>query len=154
MRAVPVTDRGFTLVEIMVVVVIIGVLAGLALPAIAKVKQKALGARFMNDLRIARGMADLYVHEKGDWPPDGNAGMPSELLEYLPPAQWSRTPCIRGFWDWDYNVFGFTAGLSVENYTGPDSQLVAVDKAIDDGDLSTGTFRKTSAVRVSLIFEP
>lgn len=154
MRTVAPTNSGFTLVEIMVVVVIIGVLAGIAIPMVAKVRQNALGARFANDLRAARGMIEQYALEKGAWPPDGNAGMPAELADYLPPSKWSGAPAIGGSWDWDRGVFGFTAGLSVENYTVPQALLAAIDRSIDDGNLATGAFRTTGANRVSMILAP
>ena len=55
----------FTLVEIMVVVVIIGVLAALALPAWQRVRQVAQDKSVLNNARQLSGAADQYYLETG-----------------------------------------------------------------------------------------
>lgn len=55
--------KGFTLVEIMIVVVIIGLLAAMAVPAFNKVRQTALQKSAMNDLRQVAAAADQYFLE-------------------------------------------------------------------------------------------
>ncbi len=133
-------NHAFTLVEIMVVVVIIGLLAALAIPAAQRVHQAAITSRFLNDLRIVREAADTYAMENGGWPPDGSSAIPPELAAYLKPGFDPDSP-IGGKWDWDMNVFGITAGISVQGPTISTEQLIEIDKKIDDGDLSTGHFR-------------
>ena len=56
---------GFTLVEIMIVVVIIGLLAALAIPAFTKVQQTSLKNAVLNDLRVIASAADQYFLENG-----------------------------------------------------------------------------------------
>ncbi len=63
MKSTP--SSGFTLVEIMVVVVIIGLLASLALPAFQKVRQNSQDRAVMNNARQLAAAADQYMMENG-----------------------------------------------------------------------------------------
>ena len=57
------SQEGFTLVEIMIVVVIIGLLAALAIPAFQLVRQRTLNSRMDNDMRLLGGAAQQYFME-------------------------------------------------------------------------------------------
>lgn len=56
---------GFTLVEIMIVVTIIGILASLAVPAFQRARWKALETSIRNNLRQVWGAAQQYMLENG-----------------------------------------------------------------------------------------
>lgn len=56
---------GFTLVEIMIVVTIIGILASLAVPAFQRARWKALETSVRNNLRQIWGAAQQYMLENG-----------------------------------------------------------------------------------------
>lgn len=58
-------NQGFTLVEIMIVVVIIGLLAAMAIPAFQKVRVESQKKAITNNIRQLTAAADQYFLEKG-----------------------------------------------------------------------------------------
>lgn len=59
------TAAGFTLVEIMIVVVIIGLLAAMAIPAFQKITQRSEDTAVLNNARQIAAGADQYYLETG-----------------------------------------------------------------------------------------
>ena len=59
------SSKGFTLVEIMIVVVIIGLLAAMAIPAFQKVRQASQDKAVLNNARQMSAAADQYYLEYG-----------------------------------------------------------------------------------------
>jgi type IV pilus assembly protein PilA len=58
-------DKGFTLVEIMIVVVIIGLLASMAIPAFQKVRTNSQDKAILNNARQLSAASDQYYLENG-----------------------------------------------------------------------------------------
>ena len=59
------SSEGFTLVEIMIVVVIIGLLAAMAIPAFQKVRTSSQDKAILNNARQLAAAADQYFLENG-----------------------------------------------------------------------------------------
>ena len=58
-------NKGFTLVEIMIVVVIIGLLASMAIPAFQKVRTSSQDKAVLNNARQLSAASDQYYLENG-----------------------------------------------------------------------------------------
>jgi prepilin-type N-terminal cleavage/methylation domain-containing protein len=136
-------QAGFTLVEIMIVVAIIGLLLALAIPSFQKARERALIARFINDARVAAGAFEMYTLEQRGYPPNVAQGVvPPGMGPYLGRFPWTQPTPLGGQWNWDSDVHGYKAGVAVCGSSFPLEVFQKIDRTIDDGDLSTGMFRE------------
>lgn len=149
---------GFTLVEIMVVVVIIGLLAALAIPAFQRNQRASLNARTVNDFRVFSQAYEIYNTLNGAWPDSAAPGVvptvPVSIADTLRTANWeSRTP-LGGHWQWENSLASAgDVGICLVDFTCTDAQLTKLDAKMDDGNLTTGRFRKTSATRAIYVLD-
>ncbi|MGB7323519.1 MAG: type II secretion system protein [Rubripirellula sp.] len=66
------TRTGFTLVELLVVIAIIGILAGLALPALLSAINKGRDTTRKLNVTSVQNAVEKYYTANGDYPPDGS----------------------------------------------------------------------------------
>lgn len=66
---------GFTLIEIIAVMAIIGVMAGALLPSIQTAMNKSEDTEIINNMAMLDSAAKIYKMEQGDDLPSGNAGI-------------------------------------------------------------------------------
>lgn len=81
---VPSPEAGFTLLELLVVMTIIGILAAIAIPALRDSPKRAREAALKEDLFTFRSTIDQYHGDKGYYPPDLQTLMTDGYLRQIP----------------------------------------------------------------------
>lgn len=61
-------QHGFTLIELVVVIAILGILAGIAIPRYMDMQEEAKGAKFLADMRTIESAANMYAAKYGSYP--------------------------------------------------------------------------------------
>ena len=79
--------KGFTLIELMIVVAIMGILAAIAIPRFAQMLEKSREGATKGNLAAIRSAISIYYSEKeGTWPGDLTTAFTSYLYP-IPPAK-------------------------------------------------------------------
>lgn len=141
----PALHRGFTLMEILIVVVILGILAAIVIPSFASATEDTRKAAFTQDLRAFEMGVLRYQVDFGEFPPDGGSGsVPSGLEDYVSVPKWEGGTPIGGVWDNETDDV-VSAGMGVHfdgtGDTRDTSYMATIDGMIDDGNVTTGSFR-------------
>lgn len=154
--------HGFTLVEVMVVVVIIGLIAALAVPGYRRITLRSKATALVNDIKSYSAVFTQYSLQNGRWPAEVDPGqVPAEVADSLG-SGFTRPSPIGGLYDWDQDVapngFNTKAAITVATAGGhamtDDLELVEmVDEIMDDGNLTTGNVRLGSTNGLVFILE-
>lgn len=139
--------NAFTLVEILIVVVILGILAAIIVPQFSSATDDASRAAFVRDLRVYTDAAELFTAQQGRYLEDSSTGqLPAGFDRYIDADRWTRRTSIGGRWDAEYMEMGVTSAVGVHFSNAGDRRdddfMLEIDVVIDDGDLATGAFRK------------
>ena len=145
-RPSPTRRAGFTLVEILIVVVILGVLAAVVIPQFASAGESAKQSIFISNLRAFSQAAAVYYHDHYAYPEDGSSGsVPAGFEDYVDETKWTRPTPIGGVWDLESNgIGGYRCAVGVHfdgtGATRDDAYMTEIDALYDDGDLAAGGF--------------
>jgi type II secretory pathway pseudopilin PulG len=132
-------ERGFILVEIVTILLIVGTLVNIFLPNYIAIKKKAEAARVIGDYLVVRDAVTMYHSHFGRWPGGSAwAKAPAGLGMFIPAGfSWDLRPDIDVRYSWEYlpvntedaESGGAIAGLSV--FSNDDALIRAI----------SGTFR-------------
>ena len=104
---------GFTLLEMLVVVLIIGILAGIALPQYQKAVEKAKLTEALLNIKTIQGAAERYILAQG-LPQNGVAKLKDYLDIDLSGGEWIGSEYYTR--DFEYGAWIDPSGLALEIY--------------------------------------
>ncbi|MBN2582037.1 MAG: prepilin-type N-terminal cleavage/methylation domain-containing protein [Planctomycetes bacterium] len=151
---------GFTIIEILIVVVILGLLAAIVMTLFGDSREEARQIAFISDVEIFGNAARVYWVRTGEHVAAADAGVvPVGWESYIDHRKWQRTTPIGGAWDTELDTFGVKSALGVDFANGggedqDDTYMSEVDSRFDDGDLATGRFRRLAPGRYYFILMP
>jgi len=94
-------NRGFTLMELLIVIGIIAVLSGVVLGSLLTGRDKAYTARAQLEFRSLTSALVLYQIDNGGYPDDVSRSLPNGLENYLAGEHWPDAPWPGSVYDWD-----------------------------------------------------
>ena len=136
--------KAFTLVEVLIVVVILGILAAIVVPRFSNASDQSMQTAFVTSLNQYVKVATIKHEMTGQWPVEHTFGMmPTEYGEYLAGDEWGLETPIGGPWDVTAGgAITFGVGVYFPAIPQSDAFMSEIDDLLDDGDLATGSFRK------------
>lgn len=148
------SPKGFSLVEIMVVVAIIGLLAALAVIAFRHHRVRAQAAALGSDMRVFRDALEQCVMDTGEYALGAPAGQVSATFDpYVRNGNFTAESPVGGSWIVESDVDGVKLLVSVINFTAGIEPIELVDRLFDDGNTSTGNMRLMTPSKYSCIVE-
>jgi prepilin-type N-terminal cleavage/methylation domain-containing protein len=82
--------QGFTLIEIMIVVLLIGLLSMIAIPGFIRARENARSSLCMTHQRLLEAAVDRWAFETGA--PTGTSALRADLQPYLRRGEWPMCP--------------------------------------------------------------
>ncbi len=141
------TPRGFTLVEILIVVVILGILAAIITPQFAGATADAKQSAFISSLKTYASNAEYFMISTGNPIGDTSTGqLPTNGFEdFIDQIAWVLPTPIGGSWDTENDRIG--VHFNGAGDTRDAAFMAEIDAILDDGDLSTGSFQQVGGDR-------
>lgn len=118
--------RGYTIIELLMVMIVVSILAGLAILRYIDLRQHAEVASIVSDLNNVRLGAYNYWADRDSFPPDAGAGvMPTGMEQYMGSSFKFAKPQYTLDWENFQGPGGGTGGMQVGVVvTSPNSKLM------------------------------
>ena len=84
---------GFTLVELIVVIAVLGVLAGIAIPRFVNANMAARGSKILADMNACESAINIYYVKNGDYPLNTENLISSYMANWPKPTPPGSSPC-------------------------------------------------------------
>jgi prepilin-type N-terminal cleavage/methylation domain-containing protein len=88
-------ERGFTLMELLIVVAVLAIMAAIAMPKFAGMLQKAQEGALKGNLGTMRSALSIYYSDQGQYPVCPAIGPASAVLDSLVPAYIKDIPPVK-----------------------------------------------------------
>lgn len=116
-------EKGFTMIELMIVIIIIGVLAAIAVPVYSEAAQKSKISRAKADLRTLESAISIYYAENNEYPENLDE-LVDDYIKAVPKDPWQKQ-------DYDYRSSDGRVRLKASSKNGLTEHLYSYSE-IDD----------------------
>ncbi|HWB59518.1 MAG TPA: prepilin-type N-terminal cleavage/methylation domain-containing protein [Chthoniobacteraceae bacterium] len=138
--------RAFTMLELMIVVGVIAVIVGIAVPSWMRARETAQRTALVNEIRNNVDAFTNYAAEQNSLPPTASfQQVPAGMQAYMPQnSTWTTSPQGGGYWCW-LNLpapatNGFSDFVAVYNSGLSQNALAEMENLLDGGNNTTGVF--------------
>jgi type IV pilus assembly protein PilA len=150
-------SRGFSLIELMMVVTVIGIVSSIAIPSLVRYRELAQVRAVASNMKTFAQGFETYRASLGGYPPDwhldGPYHLPPRMEDFIPGDIWAAKTPLGGNYNWEGpNNYPY-AGISIYQVSASSDLIDLLDDMLDDGDTSQGKFRIPGNGRPTYILE-
>ena len=150
---------GFTLLEMVVVILVLGILAGVAAPKFTSLSKDSQAATILQNVNVIFDAVEMFAAEHGRLPDDADAGeIPTELEPYLRSTKIfteSTSYCSTFEWDGPNGpTTSFGVALTVTGGATGMQLYMKLEEIADDGTAVAGWIRAGGGGSVKFMLNP
>lgn len=140
--------KAFTMIEVIVVVIVLGILAAAVIPKFATAQQDTSLAATAEDLKVIEAALQMYVAKNGTYPRDVNRTQyPEELKPYFKNGNpFEKLVPLGGKYDYEglpnWNPVQISMRTESQQVGHTEADAQRLDDYMDDGNLRTGLIRR------------